>query len=59
MIKCPKCGSTAQIKCMWIDEELYTEDHYREYHCGCGCDFFVTYKIANIEIILKETEKEG
>ena len=59
MIKCPKCGSTAQVKCTWMDDEPYATDIYREYNCGCGCNFFVTYRIANVEIILKETEKEG
>ena len=59
MIKCPNCGSTAQIKCTWVDENVYDDNLYREYNCGCGCNFFVTYKIANVEIILKKTEKEG
>jgi transcriptional regulator NrdR family protein len=41
MIKCPKCGSTAQIE---VFEEEYHEDGWeiiavRWYSCGCGRKF--------------------
>ena len=41
MVKCPNCGSTAQI---WIsDHETYVWKNkisvYLIYECGCGCEF--------------------
>ena len=51
MIKCPNCGSTAQVKCIWEDMELYTSEIYREYECECGCHFEVTLEVSNIKIL--------
>lgn len=51
MIKCPNCGSTAQVKCVYTGGELPTEDKYMGYKCGCGCSFIVTYKATEIEIV--------
>jgi hypothetical protein len=34
MIKCPNCGSTAQVRLILVK---YDRD---EYKCGCGCRFF-------------------
>lgn len=56
MIKCPNCGSTAQVKCIYFDEEKYTSTHYREFKCGCGCKFQVEFEIKKIEI---KKKKEG
>ena len=44
MIKCPKCGSTAQLDNF---ETEYHEDDYtlivvRWYRCGCGTNFITT-----------------
>ena len=48
MIKCPNCGSSAQVKLMFADdlnEEHYAEANYvhQYYTCGCGCGFQVTW----------------
>ena len=57
MIKCPHCGSTAQVE-EW--ETNYYEDSVdeitviRRYRCGCGCYFNGTscYKMdGNYELI--------
>lgn len=56
MIKCPNCGSTAQVKCTYFDEEKYASTHYREFKCGCGCEFLITFEIKKIEI---KKKKEG
>ena len=53
MIKCPNCGSGAQVTLEWMDEEMYTDEHYREYSCGCGCVFQVTF-IASHSTILND-----
>lgn len=39
MIKCPNCGSTAQIRLQEIKEQeltCYTIEVERTYKCGCG-----------------------
>lgn len=43
MIKCPNCGSTAQVR-ERSSVDIYTEEgkHIKIVHCDCGCgeDFF-------------------
>lgn len=54
MIRCPYCGSTAQVKLTW--EEPFAEkdtEHIREFECGCGCVFEATYTVSNIKILNK------
>ena len=58
MIKCPNCGSTAQVKCTYFDEEKYASTHYREFKCGCGCEFLITFEIKKIEIKKIEIKKK-
>lgn len=50
MIRCPNCGSTAQVEVC---------DHYNsradnpktDFICGCGCHFEVTYQVKSVEIL--------
>lgn len=45
-IKCPNCGSTAQVKP--IDKNVnksYSIQIVNKYACGCGCEFKVAYEI--------------
>lgn len=51
MMKCPCCGSSAQVALVWQDFECYSEDFYREYHCGCGCDFEVVYHVTDVKVL--------
>lgn len=47
MMQCPNCGSTAQMKLLWIDH--YTVSHSTErWCCGCGCE---------VERVLKEQQR--
>lgn len=45
MIKCPNCGSTAQVrsngnpKINTVDKDILVEG----FHCGCGCEWEVDY----------------
>jgi len=42
MIKCPNCGSTAQVRLQKIEEQeltCYTTEVTRTYKCGCGEEF--------------------
>lgn len=53
MIKCPNCGSSAQVVCEWHDKSLYHEIK-AEYSCGCGCTFEVTFEPAEPKILSKK-----
>ena len=50
-MKCPNCGSTAQVRLVWEDESKSTQRRYKEYKCGCGCRFKATYGLVNIKIL--------
>jgi hypothetical protein len=50
MTKCPNCGSTAQVRLVWQDEDMLLNYHFREFKCGCGCRFMTTYQLIDIEI---------
>lgn len=56
MIKCPNCGSTAQVECVWNDTENYTSEIYKEYICGCGCHFLAIFEIKKIKILEKSID---
>ena len=48
MIKCPKCGSTAQVKVICGDDLNYIHSaslNWVNMHlkCGCGCRFYVSW----------------
>ena len=44
MVKCPNCGSTAQIRL--IDSYHYNTNHIaEEYECGCGVKLVRHYKL--------------
>jgi hypothetical protein len=58
MIKCPNCGSTAQVKPLSLrangDEFLVVK---REYSCGCGVVFKTTqYYYAQDREVVYETK---
>ena len=55
MIKCPNCGSSAQVKQVWSNNyNEYTRNLVNEYTCGCGCQFTMLFVLTNLVI-----EKEG
>ena len=52
MVRCPSCGSAAQVKqaeqINWEARGLVgITEHYK---CGCGCDFNRKYQLFDIEI---------
>ena len=57
MIKCPNCGSTAQVELLWHDNYNRTDYHEYDYRCGCGCEFEVRFEVVSTKI--KEEYKEG
>lgn len=44
MIKCPNCGSTAQVRERSVVDIYNNNEHVKEghYDCGCGHHFFIT-----------------
>lgn len=46
MIKCPHCGSTAQIKLIGTDYPTYSYC-IETWRCGCGCVVRRTMKIVD------------
>ena len=51
MIKCPYCGSGAQVKMTLEDTNRYGHEFTREFHCGCGCYFELTFAMVDIKIL--------
>ena len=54
-IKCPNCGSTAQVELVWEDRSSYDIKKTKEYICGCGCHFEVIFKAVEVNILKDET----
>lgn len=50
-VKCPNCGSTAQIEMVWKDNANYNTEETKEYICGCGCHFEATFTLTKTKII--------
>ena len=53
MIKCPNCGSTAQITLIACDNlgDDYTarlHEVYQHYECGCGCSFYIEWERTGV-----------
>lgn len=44
-MKCPHCGSTAQVKALGVpvlsDNKMVLTEHF---DCGCGCWFYTDYE---------------
>ena len=60
MVKCPLCGSTAQVKLnsTYHFSGVRTAGLNEHYKCGCGCVFVRSYQLFHIEIIrVEENEK--
>ena len=49
-VKCPKCGSTAQLQLLWEDHYDYSTTHIKEYKCGCGCHFEIVSEYSRTNI---------
>lgn len=62
MIKCPNCGSTAQVKILvgddlnliWVGSMGYVRQHLI---CGCGCEFIRQF-VFDGEYIVKDEEED-
>lgn len=52
IIKCPACGSTAQVEMVWqsCSDGRYTVIE-REYQCGCGATFEGTFELTNTKLL--------
>ena len=54
-IKCPNCGSTAQVELVWEDRSSYSTKKTKEFICGCGCNFEVIFEAVEVNILKDET----
>lgn len=50
-IKCPNCGSTAQVELVWEDRSSYDTKKVKEYVCGCGCHFEAVFTLTETKIL--------
>lgn len=50
-VKCPNCGSTAQVELVWEDRDSYSTTKTKEYVCGCGCCFEATFTLTDTKIL--------
>ena len=63
MIKCPNCGSTAQVKIVKQYSSQISNSKYTHCHCGCGCVFYVERMSNGIingrwQVLPKESENK-
>ena len=49
MIKCPNCGSTAQVKSTGTRNNVVIA--HIEYRCGCGCHWIDRYEFMRRDFI--------
>lgn len=50
-VKCPNCGSTAQVVLVWEDRDSYSTKKVKEYICGCGCQFEAIFELKETKIL--------
>ena len=57
-IKCPVCGSSAQVRIVWEGRDAYATQKENTYKCGCGCRFDAVFELKNI-IVREDLMREG
>lgn len=50
-IHCPNCGSTSQIKLVYLDPTDNNREKKDEYTCGCACRFRAYFTLIQVEIL--------
>ena len=57
MVRCPNCGSSAQVRHIGFDvletEKVGVWESIDEYKCGCGCEFKRIARERIIKIIVE------
>ena len=53
MVKCPNCGSTAQVNLVACDnlgdkDTARLHEVYQHYECGCGCSFYIEWERTGV-----------
>ena len=56
-IKCPNCGSSAQLTLLCEDRYGYDTSRQAEYECDCGCWFETTFQLTETKIIERKGAK--
>lgn len=57
MMKCIRCGSSAQVSFAGYDYDFYTGKVWVSFECRCGCAFKATFELSALEPI--KIEEEG
>lgn len=55
-LRCPHCGSTAQPNMVLSVTDEASGIIFRDYRCGCGCEFRITLGIVKVETLKKGKE---
>ena len=56
MIRCPNCGSTAQVK--FLSDYQYTDTLYmKKYECGCGATIIENFERKNMLVYTEQGAK--
>lgn len=58
MIKCPNCGSTAQVELVGMYDTIDPQVQEIHMQCGCGCHFS-GYVVIDPDKTYIENEAEG
>lgn len=58
MLKCPNCGSTAQVEVIWMYDTNNPNEQELYMKCGCGCHFSA-YAVIDPDKTYIENEAEG
>ena len=53
MVRCPNCGSTAQVEYKAERLDIYDNTIHEMYSCGCGCEFHRVVEVKQVIVIRK------
>lgn len=56
MLRCPVCGSTAQVRLTEKDCLNLCSKRVNKYTCGCGCCFEAVFELQKINVITEKTK---
>ena len=59
MIKCPHCGSTAQVKLINHEITVPSNEWTHFYECGCGCKFARIIRVVEEKILSTNLNKSS
>ena len=58
MMKCIRCGSSAQVSFAGYDYDFYSGKIWCYFECRCGCAFKATFDLSELKPIKAEDENK-